>query len=377
MQLNTFVANYRGAPFMESFWEHKLLFYASMACYGLLFMLLYEIFTPLNDLFELVPLPDSEVTSCLPRKSRALFIHSFVGSRSSRSRCPRRHSHDDILWDDVTATRQKALLLKCNNITLCFCFATCFIELAEEMPKDRVVSIQVAGWSDFTVVWYTLRNAGFCRASKRICCNFCWAWSLLARCGTNATSSAPVDLLIYGWWMLVSQRLGCVFESNRRDISLRSDYWIGITEPFDKFVCCWWTSCSHKWMRLVFHKHFMRLHARYGVECLIFAGTARDCVRLPLEQCVWLWRVWKSSELQVRFIYHGFLYSQFDAIMQNLAHSAPLMAWNPTTFQNDHSSNAVDVCCYVGWYWRNSISLAATVPFGRARDRVDCMSKFS
>lgn len=97
MQLNTFVANYRGAPFMESFWEHKLLSYASMACYGLLVMLLFEIFTPLNDLFELVPLPDSEVTSCLPRKSRALFIHSFVGSRSSRSRCPRRHSHDDIL----------------------------------------------------------------------------------------------------------------------------------------------------------------------------------------------------------------------------------------------------------------------------------------
>nr|CCA14384.1 GL18589 putative [Albugo laibachii Nc14] len=61
MQLNTFVANYRGAPFMESFWKHKLLSYASMVCYALLGMLLFEIFPPLNELFELVPLPDSEV----------------------------------------------------------------------------------------------------------------------------------------------------------------------------------------------------------------------------------------------------------------------------------------------------------------------------
>lgn len=63
MQVNTFVANYKGQPFMESFWENKLLCRSALLAYCVLGVAVMEVFFPLNAMLELVPLPNAEVCS--------------------------------------------------------------------------------------------------------------------------------------------------------------------------------------------------------------------------------------------------------------------------------------------------------------------------
>ncbi|TDH72579.1 hypothetical protein CCR75_003885 [Bremia lactucae] len=60
MQVNTFVANYRGQPFMEGFWENKQFSYSALLNYAVLAMIIAEVFTPLNAMLELVTLPNQE-----------------------------------------------------------------------------------------------------------------------------------------------------------------------------------------------------------------------------------------------------------------------------------------------------------------------------
>ncbi|KAL4117967.1 hypothetical protein PRIC2_010295 [Phytophthora ramorum] len=58
MQLNTFVANYRGQPFMEGFWENKLLYRSALFNYAVLAAVIAEVFTPINAVLELVAMPN-------------------------------------------------------------------------------------------------------------------------------------------------------------------------------------------------------------------------------------------------------------------------------------------------------------------------------
>ncbi|KAG7387437.1 hypothetical protein PHYBOEH_008244 [Phytophthora boehmeriae] len=60
MQVNTFVANYRGQPFMEGFWENKLLYRSALFNYAVLAVVIAEVFTPINAMLELVPMPNQE-----------------------------------------------------------------------------------------------------------------------------------------------------------------------------------------------------------------------------------------------------------------------------------------------------------------------------
>ncbi|DBA04361.1 TPA: hypothetical protein N0F65_002123 [Lagenidium giganteum] len=60
MQVNTFVVNYKGHPFMQSFWEHTWYSRSALISYGALAMAVFEIFPPLNETLELVPLPNQE-----------------------------------------------------------------------------------------------------------------------------------------------------------------------------------------------------------------------------------------------------------------------------------------------------------------------------
>lgn len=62
MQINTFVANYKGQPFMESFWDNKLLSRSALLAYALLAIAVAEVFPPVNTMLELVPLPNVEVS---------------------------------------------------------------------------------------------------------------------------------------------------------------------------------------------------------------------------------------------------------------------------------------------------------------------------
>ena len=61
MQVNTFVANYRGQPFMEGFWENKLLHRSALFTYAVLAMVVAEAFTPMNAMLELVTMPNEQV----------------------------------------------------------------------------------------------------------------------------------------------------------------------------------------------------------------------------------------------------------------------------------------------------------------------------
>ncbi|KAE9006000.1 putative manganese-transporting ATPase [Phytophthora fragariae] len=58
MQVNTFVANYRGQPFMEGFWENKLLYRSALFNYAVLAVVIAEVFTPINAMLELVAMPN-------------------------------------------------------------------------------------------------------------------------------------------------------------------------------------------------------------------------------------------------------------------------------------------------------------------------------
>uniref|UniRef100_M4BEL3 P5A-ATPase transmembrane helical hairpin domain-containing protein n=1 Tax=Hyaloperonospora arabidopsidis (strain Emoy2) TaxID=559515 RepID=M4BEL3_HYAAE len=60
MQVNTFVANYRGQPFMEGFWENKLLHRSALFTYAVLAMVIAEVFTPVNAMLELVTMPNQQ-----------------------------------------------------------------------------------------------------------------------------------------------------------------------------------------------------------------------------------------------------------------------------------------------------------------------------
>ncbi|KAF1788783.1 P-type ATPase, cytoplasmic domain N [Phytophthora cactorum] len=60
MQVNTFVANYRGQPFMEGFWENKLFCRSALVNYAVLAVVIAEVFTPINAMLELVAMPNQE-----------------------------------------------------------------------------------------------------------------------------------------------------------------------------------------------------------------------------------------------------------------------------------------------------------------------------
>jgi cation-transporting ATPase 13A1 len=55
--LTTFVVNYAGRPFMEDLVDNKLLWRSFQVSFGMLFVCALEIFTPLNQLLQLSPLP--------------------------------------------------------------------------------------------------------------------------------------------------------------------------------------------------------------------------------------------------------------------------------------------------------------------------------
>jgi len=58
--INTFAANYRGRPFMQSFKSNKMLLRSVQVCVGALFVCALEIFEPLNQLLQLSPLPTGQ-----------------------------------------------------------------------------------------------------------------------------------------------------------------------------------------------------------------------------------------------------------------------------------------------------------------------------
>ena len=56
-ETTTFLTNYRGHPFMTSFFDNKPLLYSVIVGYIVLFVLAFEVSPELNKMFELVPLP--------------------------------------------------------------------------------------------------------------------------------------------------------------------------------------------------------------------------------------------------------------------------------------------------------------------------------
>ncbi|ETV94386.1 hypothetical protein, variant 1 [Aphanomyces invadans] len=60
MQINTFVVNYHGAPFMQSFHDNRYLAKWTYLSYSLVLIALWEVFPPINDLLELAFLPSFE-----------------------------------------------------------------------------------------------------------------------------------------------------------------------------------------------------------------------------------------------------------------------------------------------------------------------------
>ncbi|RLN89268.1 hypothetical protein BBJ28_00012660, partial [Nothophytophthora sp. Chile5] len=60
MQVNTFVANYKGQPFMEGFWDNKLLCRSAVFNYVVLAVVIAEVFPPINSVLELVAMPNHE-----------------------------------------------------------------------------------------------------------------------------------------------------------------------------------------------------------------------------------------------------------------------------------------------------------------------------
>jgi manganese-transporting P-type ATPase len=56
--VNTFAVNYRGEPFVEPLRKNQMLWRSIQASYMLLFACVFEVFPPLNDLFQLAEFPD-------------------------------------------------------------------------------------------------------------------------------------------------------------------------------------------------------------------------------------------------------------------------------------------------------------------------------
>ena len=61
IQNNNFVINYRGAPFTMSIWDNKMLWRSVQILYALLLLLVSDTFPPVNDLLQLVRLPNDIV----------------------------------------------------------------------------------------------------------------------------------------------------------------------------------------------------------------------------------------------------------------------------------------------------------------------------
>lgn len=59
--ISTFVINYRGHPFMQTFKQNKLLLRSVQTSIVVLFVCVTEVFEPLNQLLQLAPLPSSIV----------------------------------------------------------------------------------------------------------------------------------------------------------------------------------------------------------------------------------------------------------------------------------------------------------------------------
>jgi cation-transporting ATPase 13A1 len=61
--VNTFMVNYKGRPFMEDFHENKLLLRSVQLCHAVVWICALEIFPPLNDLLQLAPFPNTDMSS--------------------------------------------------------------------------------------------------------------------------------------------------------------------------------------------------------------------------------------------------------------------------------------------------------------------------
>ena len=82
LQLNTFVVNYKGRPFMYSLHENKAFFRAVLTAYALVIAALFEVFTPLNVALEMVPFPSFTVRFYVARQT-LIFFNGFDIYRSS------------------------------------------------------------------------------------------------------------------------------------------------------------------------------------------------------------------------------------------------------------------------------------------------------
>jgi cation-transporting ATPase 13A1 len=60
--INTFMVNYKGRPFMEDFHENKLLLRSVQVCHAVIWICALEIFPPLNDLLQLAPFPNTDMS---------------------------------------------------------------------------------------------------------------------------------------------------------------------------------------------------------------------------------------------------------------------------------------------------------------------------
>jgi len=97
MQIATFVANYRGAPFMQSFLQNKLLFWSIAISTGLMVIILFDAVPEIRELFELVSFPSLQFRNtfglyclldfilCILIEKVSLFFFTFVQKRKTNN----------------------------------------------------------------------------------------------------------------------------------------------------------------------------------------------------------------------------------------------------------------------------------------------------
>jgi cation-transporting ATPase 13A1 len=85
IQTNNFVVNYRGEPFTQSLVDNKPLLRSVQLIYIVLFIALTEVFTPLNDLLQLVIFPNLNFQYALGGVCMANFALCFGIERACRS----------------------------------------------------------------------------------------------------------------------------------------------------------------------------------------------------------------------------------------------------------------------------------------------------